>query len=98
MVGAQYAGQVADVPEETEFIGIANLLRAVSRYSDVGGKVLYACLPSYQERWRQWGVLDDVVSSFFYFYSLTQWERGAAGGVGWFCQECEVVENRLVAR
>lgn len=53
--------QVADVPKETEFEGLSNLVEAVSRYSDVEGKTLFACLPSFQEAWRQWGALDDVV-------------------------------------
>ncbi|CAN0345476.1 unnamed protein product, partial [Ectocarpus fasciculatus] len=53
--------QVADVPKETEFEGISNLVEAASRYSDMKGKTLFACLPSFQEGWRQWGALDDVV-------------------------------------
>ena len=53
--------QVADVPKETEFEGLTNLVEAVGRYSDVGGKTLYSCLPSSQEGWKQWGALDDVV-------------------------------------
>lgn len=53
--------QVADVPKETEFQGISNLVEAASRYSDMKGKTLFACLPSFQEGWRQWGALDDVV-------------------------------------
>lgn len=53
--------QVADVPKETEFEGLSNLVEAVSRYSNVKGKTLYACLPSFQDGWRQWGALDDVV-------------------------------------
>eukprot|EP00752_Nemacystus_decipiens_P017720 g15888.t1 len=56
-----YEPEVADVPKETEFEGLSNLVEAVSRYSDVEGKTLYACLPSFQEGWRQWGALDDVV-------------------------------------
>lgn len=49
------------MPKETEFEGLSNLVEAVSRYSDVKGKTLFACLPSFQEGWRQWGALDDVV-------------------------------------
>ncbi|CAM9520877.1 unnamed protein product [Laminaria digitata] len=56
-----YEPEVADVPKETEFEGLANLVEAVSRYSDVSGKTLYSCQPSFQEGWRQWGALDDVV-------------------------------------
>ncbi|CAM9280674.1 unnamed protein product, partial [Hapterophycus canaliculatus] len=56
-----YEPEVADVPKETEFEGLSNLVEAVSRYSDVDGKTLFACLPSFQEAWRQWGALDDVV-------------------------------------
>lgn len=52
------------MPEETEFKGISNLVTAVSRYSDVGGKTLYGCLPSFQDSWRQWGALDDVVRKY----------------------------------
>ncbi|CBN79682.1 conserved unknown protein [Ectocarpus siliculosus] len=56
-----YEPEVADVPKETEFEGIYNLVEAASRYSDMKGKTLFACLPSFQEGWRQWGALDDVV-------------------------------------
>ena len=56
-----FSTQVADVPKETELQGLSNLVEAMSRYSDVKGKTLYACLPSFQEGWRQWGALDDVV-------------------------------------
>lgn len=58
--------QVADVPKETEFEGLSNLVEAVSRYSDVSGKTLYSCLPSFQEGWKQWGALDDVVRPHIY--------------------------------
>ena len=53
--------KVADVPKETEFEGLRNLVNAVSKYSSVNGKTLFGCQPSFQDGWRKWGALDDVV-------------------------------------
>ncbi|TFJ88340.1 hypothetical protein NSK_000689 [Nannochloropsis salina CCMP1776] len=57
-----YEPETLDSPEETDFVGVKNVLAAANKYADVKGcKKLYNCAPAFIDRWQDFASLDDVV-------------------------------------